>query len=932
MRASRLVPVLAAALLAAGLTAPLGAAATTAASPGRGGSFRDRVTAYRPTGRLQVRFKTGVTATRQRSVLDRVAATGHALHVDRRIPGLNAAVLSVDSARAVQSLLRDDPTVAYVEAESRYKAFDAEPVSPELTAVGADTVHDTAPSNVGAGSEIAIIDSRVSETNTDLDDVGKVVYGGDFSTAVPTDPADPYQTQNFACDAANCPHGTAVAAVAAADAGDGGMAGVAPGATIRSYNVFRRFVYTNPDPQPGDPLTFESVGANSGDIVAALDAITADAASRGALVAVNMSLGGSFDSQLIRDAIAALHAALPKATVVVASGNDGSERANFPAGDPYVLSVGATGQLPDSSPCSTAITPGTPWTVTGFSNRGDVDVVAPGRCVTSYWPPEDADTGAVTGPAVLDKVDGTSFAAPMTAGVLALLGAATPPVTGDAARAAVMAGADHTGTTVASGTGQVKAPAALAVAAGPGTYTALSVVRGAQVATTVGRRSLEALRVDPGGTPPAAAVLSVPAAFGSIGPRTTTTSGGVTRTTATYAAPPDNKAGLGSALTATGSATAADTATVPLKMLDAGDNHEGLPAANNEQTSVALTYGSRTAYIRSAAVTNTPLTWTWTFDPHGYVDPGFAQLFVWEPATNGGTADAGSEPIYSAFDETASEFVAPNSDQCEQTGPSTFRLCRPGRYLVGWTLTSSNDDSDATSRYRLKLSYNGPAPTVTAPAVVSTVSSTAPFRVYWGGARAVKWDVYYAQKKKVGSAWVLGAWVPWQLGTTAVSAPFGVGNAPVAVAPGYTYHFQVRGYDALGNPSLPISTNAVEPLDDSSYHLAYSKGWGAGAAANRWYGGVHYTTTAGASVSVSAETERFTLVGERCPTCGGLRVYVDGVLKATVDTRATATQIRQSLWTSALLPGGPKPHTFKVVALGTAGRPRVVVDGIATLR
>jgi hypothetical protein len=179
---------------------------------------------------------------------------------------------------------------------------------------------------------------------------------------------------------------------------------------------------------------------------------------------------------------------------------------------------------------------------------------------------------------------------------------------------------------------------------------------------------------------------------------------------------------------------------------------------------------------------------------------------------------------------------------------------------------------------------------------------------------------------------VLGAWVPWQLGTTAVSAPFGVGNAPVAVAPGYTYHFQVRGYDALGNPSLPISTNVVEPLDDSSYHLAYSKGWGAGAAANRWYGGVHYTTTAGASVSVSAETERFTLVGERCPTCGGLRVYVDGVLKATVDTRATATQIRQSLWTSALLPGGPKAHTFKVVALGTAGRPRVVVDGVATLR
>jgi hypothetical protein len=929
MRISRLAPAVVAALLAAGLATPAAGAAPGRPAAARHGSFRERVTAYRPTGRLQVRFASGVTPVRERAAYDRVTAAGHTLRVDRRIPGLNAVVVSVDSARAVQALLRSDSSVRYVEPESRYQAFVAEPVSPELHEIGADAVHDAVPSNVGLGSEIAVLDSQVDASNADLDDAGKVAFVGDFSTDVPSIPGDPYDTQDFACDPAHCPHGTAVAAVAAADAGDDGMAGVAPGAKIKSYNVFRRFVYTNPDPQPGDPTEFESVSANSGDIAAAL----ADIAANGSpgLVAVNMSLGGTFDNRLVRDAIAAVHAAKPKITVVVSSGNDGGERANYPSGDPFVLSVGATGQHPDSGSCATAVPANTPWTVTGFSNRGDVDVVAPGRCVTSWYPPEDEETGAVTGPAVLTKVDGTSFSAPMVAGVVALLGAATVPVTGDAARAAVMSGADHTGQNVAIGVGRAKAPGALDRGDGPGPYTALSIVRGGQVATSVGRRSVEALRVNPAGPAPAAPTITVPAAFGTIVGGSTSSSGTVTRRTATYVATPDNKSGQGSSVTATGSAGAGDTAPVPVKLLDAGDNVEGLPVASNEQTSVPLTFGSRSAYVRSANVASgSNLTWSWTFDPNGWSN--FANLYVWEPASNGGTADAASEPVFGADQEESTVTLMPGGDDCEQTGPSSFRTCRPGRYLVGWLLSSSFDDSDPATRYRLKLSYTGPVATLTTPPVASTVTASGPFRVYWAGPRAVKWDVYYTQKKKSGSSWVLGPWVPWQIGTTAPSAPFGTGGSPVAVAPGYTYHFQVRAYDALGNPSLPVSASTSEPLDDASYHLGYSTGWSKGPASNRWLSTLHATTVQGASVQVSSETERFTVVGDRCAVCGAFRVYIDGVLKGEVNTYASSTVVRQSLWTSALLPGGPKPHTFKLVALGTKGHPKVVVDGVATQR
>lgn len=922
MRSFRLASVLVAALLAAELAAPAAGAAPVPRQA-RDGSFRERVAAYRPTGRLQVRFATGVSAGRQRAAYDRVTAAGHTLRVDRRIPGLNAVVVSVDSARAVQALLRSDAAVAYVEPESRYRAFAAEPPSPELIEIGADAVHDDVPSNVGLGSEIAVLDSRVDAANPDLDDAGKVAFAGEFSTDVPPVPGDPYNTQDFACDPAHCPHGTAVAAVAAADAGDDGMAGVAPGAKIKSYNVFRRFVYTDPDTSD----TFESVSANSGDIAAAL----ADIAANGSpgLVAVNMSLGGTFDNRLVRDAIAALHAAKPKIVVVVSSGNDGGERANYPSGDPFVLSVGATGQHPDSGSCATSIPANTPWTVTGFSNKGDVDVVAPGRCITSYYPPQDEETGKVTGPAVLTKVDGTSFSAPMVAGVVALLGAAPVPVTGDAARAAVMSGADHTGQNVTVGVGRVKAPGALDRANGPEPYTALSIVRGGQVATSVGRRSVEALRVNPAGAAPSAPTIT--ATIGSVGPATSTASGSVRRVTATYVAPVENKSGQGGSITATGSAGAGDSAPVPLKMLDAGDNHEGLPVASNEQTSVPLAFGSRSAYIRSANVASgSILAWDWTFDPHGW--SSFANLFVWEPATNGGTADAASEPVYGADQEESAWSIQPNADDCEQTGPSSFRSCRPGRYLVGWLLSSSFDDSTASSRYRLRLSYTGPVATLTTPLVASTVTASGPFRVSWAGARAVRWDVYYTQKTKSGSSWVLGPWVPWRIGTTTPSAPFGTGGSPVAVAPGYTYHFQVRAYDALGNPSLPVSANTSEPLDDASYHLAFAAGWSKGPASNRWLSTLHATTVQGASVQVSSETERFTVVGDRCAACGAFRVYVDGVLKGEVNTYASSTLVRQSLWTSALLPGGPKAHTVKLVALGTRGHPKVVVDGVATQR
>jgi hypothetical protein len=59
-------------------------------------------------------------------------------------------------------------------------------------------------------------------------------------------------------------------------------------------------------------------------------------------------------------------------------------------------------------------------------------------------------------------------------------------------------------------------------------------------------------------------------------------------------------------------------------------------------------------------------------------------------------------------------------------------------------------------------------------------------------------------------------------------------------------------------------------------------------------------------------------------------VYVDGVLKATINMYAATTQIRQLLFTYSWSAIGT--HKLKIVVSGTAGHPRVTLDQILVLR
>src|SRR4028118_2340182 len=61
------------------------------------------------------------------------------------------------------------------------------------------------------------------------------------------------------------------------------------------------------------------------------------------------------------------------------------------------------------------------------------------------------------------------------------------------------------------------------------------------------------------------------------------------------------------------------------------------------------------------------------------------------------------------------------------------------------------------------------------------------------------------------------------------------------------------------------------------------------------------------SAPLMADASGFPIIGARCSTCGTFKVYVDDVLKATVDTRRPRTTLRASLY-SARLTGVAAPH------------------------
>ena len=293
-----------------------------------------------------------------------------------RLIGGGDYVVARASARAMASALRSRGLLLYAQPDALRDTKQAVPDDPlskypdAWRAAIADP--NLAPPAVAPNSPlIALLDTRLDETHAE--------WAGDPNIAtLGGRPLD-----NL--------HGTATAAVAAAPKNDVGILGVWPGA--RALNV----------PLPPEALT---CSASAGGVRAAVRA--------GAAV-INMSYGSQ---SLCRAEYNAIQLAIRRGIVpVAAAGNEFAEGnpPEFPASLPHVLTIAAVNARLDSS---------------AFSNSNPaVDLSAPGESIMTAVPvPLDVEDGNPDG---YQRLNGTSFSAPMVSAAVAWVRAARPDLSPD---------------------------------------------------------------------------------------------------------------------------------------------------------------------------------------------------------------------------------------------------------------------------------------------------------------------------------------------------------------------------------------------------------------------------------------------------------------------------------------------------------------------
>ena len=335
----------------------------------------------------------------------------------RRLGILNARVARLPNRKL--KALANDPRVKAIRPDREVKGF----VGRTAVTVGARAVHQLM-GYTGAGIGVAIIDSGVTNWHDDLSN-------GNLQGQRVTHFADFVNGQIEAYD--DWGHGTHVAGIVAGNGFDtnGTRSAIAPGANI---------------------IALKALNANGtstiSTIIAAIDyAVTNKDALN--IRVLNMSLGAGVSESYLTDplTLAAKRAVDAGIVVVAAAGNLG-KAAN---GLPQYGAIGSPGNAPWVITVGASSTNGTVRrqddTIAAFSSRGPTmydflakpDLVAPGTGTVSLADPLSAFyvtkaqyllQGLLeTGNAPYLSLSGTSMAAPVVAGSIALMLEANPSLT-----------------------------------------------------------------------------------------------------------------------------------------------------------------------------------------------------------------------------------------------------------------------------------------------------------------------------------------------------------------------------------------------------------------------------------------------------------------------------------------------------------------------
>ncbi|MEA2607576.1 MAG: hypothetical protein QOI00_2333, partial [Chloroflexota bacterium] len=203
------------------------------------------------------------------------------------------------------------------------------------------------------------------------------------------------------------------------------------------------------------------------------------------------------------------------------------------------------------------------------------------------------------------------------------------------------------------------------------------------------------------------------------------------------------------------------------------------------------------------------------------------------------------------------------------------------------------------------------APTASAPVRAlargtALTSGLIPIRLTWTGADATSGIVRYELSQSTDG----GSY-------GAVSTTLASGRSDRLLAPGHTYRFRVRAVDNAGNVGIWAYGSSLKlfgvPQSSSAVH--YFGSWATVSSTTWWGGTARRSSSAGATARYTFTGRSIALVGLMASNRGKAQVYVNGVLKATIDLYSATTLKQRIVWSANYSTSATRTVTIKV--LGT---------------
>jgi hypothetical protein len=217
-----------------------------------------------------------------------------------------------------------------------------------------------------------------------------------------------------------------------------------------------------------------------------------------------------------------------------------------------------------------------------------------------------------------------------------------------------------------------------------------------------------------------------------------------------------------------------------------------------------------------------------------------------------------------------------------------------------------------------------PVPVMHGIGRIGTVNPTPTFPVAWTGT-GTSFELMAGQRTRSSS----GTWSATP--AYALFAGTGATSATFTGTQGRTHYFKARALDEFGNatPYAATPSKANVPINEDWGGFSTSTGWTAKTGGDHYLDTYRTTVASGRTMSARVDTSQFVVIGDKCATCGRVEVWVDGVKRTTVDTKASTTLTRQVLYAGHSL-GAVAPHSIRLVTVDP--NRRVSIDGVALSR